>query len=154
MKGENLAHLYSINILVHLTGLRLPRGRGLGEVKSLYSQSYGFSSTQVWIWELDYKEIWLPKNWCFWTVLLEKTLESPLDCKEVQPVHSKDQSCERPALSLGGQATAWECSPGRSLCLTKSSACGRLWQFVKKLASNSTFRKRRSWHLVPSLHGK
>ena len=44
------------------------------------------------MWELDYKESWAPKNWCFWTVVLEKTLESPLDCKEIQPVHPKDQS--------------------------------------------------------------
>ena len=44
------------------------------------SQSYGFSSSHVWIWELDHKEGWAPKNWCFWTVVLEKTLESPLDC--------------------------------------------------------------------------
>ena len=51
------------------------------------SQSYGFSSSQVWMWELDYNESWVPKNWCFWTVVLEKTLESPLDCKEIQPVH-------------------------------------------------------------------
>ena len=53
------------------------------------SQSYGFSSSHVWMWELDYKESWVPKNWGFWTVVLEKTLESPLDCKEIQPVHPK-----------------------------------------------------------------
>jgi len=53
------------------------------------SQSHGFSSSRVWMWELDYKESWAPKNWCFWTVVLEKTLESPLDCKELQPVHPK-----------------------------------------------------------------
>ena len=53
------------------------------------SQSYGFFSNHVWIWELDYKESWAPKNWCFWTVVLEKTLESPLDCKEIQPVRPK-----------------------------------------------------------------
>ena len=53
------------------------------------SQSYGFSSSHVWMWELDYKESWAPKNWCFWTVVLKKTLESPLDCKEIQPVHPK-----------------------------------------------------------------
>ena len=53
----------------------------------------GFSSSHVWIWELDYKESWGPKNLCFWTVVLEKTLRSPLDCKEIQPVHPKgDQS--------------------------------------------------------------
>ena len=57
------------------------------------SQSYGFSSSHIWMWELDYKESWEPKNWCFWTVVLEKTLESPLDCKEIQPAHPKgDQS--------------------------------------------------------------
>ena len=57
------------------------------------SQGYGFSSSHVQMWELDYKESWVPKNWCFWTVVLEKTLESPLDCKEIQRVHSKgDQS--------------------------------------------------------------
>ena len=49
----------------------------------------GFSSSHVWMWELDYKESWAPKNWCFWTVVLEKALESPLDCKEIQPVHPK-----------------------------------------------------------------
>ena len=53
-----------------------------------------FSSGHVWMLELDCEESWAPKNWCFWTVVLEKTLESPLDCKEIQPVHSKgDQSC-------------------------------------------------------------
>ena len=49
------------------------------------SQGYGFSSSQVWMYELDYKESWPPKNWCFWTMVL-KTFESPLDCKEIQPV--------------------------------------------------------------------
>ena len=53
------------------------------------SQSYGFSSSHVWMWELDYKERWVLKNWCFWTVVLEKTLESPLDCKEIKPVNPK-----------------------------------------------------------------
>ena len=57
--------------------------------KGLSSQSYGFSSSHVWMRELDYKESWAPKNWCFWTVVMEKTLESPLDCKEMQPVHPK-----------------------------------------------------------------
>ena len=57
------------------------------------SQGYGFSSGHVWMWELDCEESWVPKNWCFWTVVLEKTLGSPLDCKEIQPVHPKgDQS--------------------------------------------------------------
>ena len=53
------------------------------------SQSYVFSGSHVWMWEVEHKESWLLKNWCFWTVMLEKTLESPLDCKEIQQVHSK-----------------------------------------------------------------
>ena len=53
------------------------------------SQSYDFSSSHVWMCELDYKDSWVIKNWCLWTVVLEKTRESPLDCKEIQPVHHK-----------------------------------------------------------------
>ena len=61
--------------------------------KGLSSQSYSFSSSHVWIWDLGYKESWAPKNWRFWTVVLEKILENSLDCKEIQPVHPKgDQS--------------------------------------------------------------
>ena len=56
--------------------------------KSIY-QSYGFSISHIWMWELDYKENWAPKYWCFWTVVLEKTLESPLDCREIKPVNPK-----------------------------------------------------------------
>ena len=55
--------------------------------------SQGFSSSHIWMWELDYKESWVMKNWCFWTVVFEKTLESLLECKEIQPVHTKDQPC-------------------------------------------------------------
>ena len=57
--------------------------------KGLYSQSYGFSSSYVWIWELDHKEGWVPKNWCFLSVVLKRTLESPLDSKEIKPVNPK-----------------------------------------------------------------
>ena len=57
--------------------------------KCLYNQSYGFPSSHVWIWQSDYKETWALRNWCFCTVVLKKTLESPLDCKEMQPVHPK-----------------------------------------------------------------
>ena len=57
--------------------------------KGWYSQSYGFSSSHIWMWELDHKENWVLEVWCFWTVVLEKTLESPLDCKEMKPVNPK-----------------------------------------------------------------
>ena len=58
--------------------------------KGVSSQSYDFSSSHVWMWELDYKESWEPKNWYFWTMVLEKTLKSPLDCKEIKPVNTKE----------------------------------------------------------------
>ena len=57
--------------------------------KSLSSQSYGFSSSHIWMWQLEYKESWAQKNWCFWTMVLEKTLENPLDCTVIHEVHSK-----------------------------------------------------------------
>ena len=57
--------------------------------KGQSSQNYGFSSSRVWMRELDYKESWVPRNWCFWTVVLEETLESPLECKEIQLVHPR-----------------------------------------------------------------
>jgi len=61
--------------------------------KGLSSQNYGFPSSCVWIWELDHKESWMLKNWCFWTVVLEKTLKSPLDCQEMKPVNPKGNQC-------------------------------------------------------------
>ena len=82
------------------SGLPLPsprqhikKQRHYFDTKDPSCQSFGFSCSHVWMWELDHKEGWVPKNWCFWTVVLEKTLESPLDCKEIKPVHRKgDQS--------------------------------------------------------------
>ena len=96
--------------------------------KCLSSQSYGLSSSHVWMWELDHKESWAPKNWCFWTVVLEKTLENPLDYKEIQPVNPKksqswifigrtDAEAEAPVL-WPPDAKNW--SLGRNLILGKS----------------------------------
>ena len=68
--------------------------------KGLYSQSYGFSSSHVWMWELNYKESWAPKNWCLWTVVLGKTPESPLDSKEIQPEISPEYSLEELMLKV------------------------------------------------------
>ena len=67
--------------------------------KGPYSQSYGFSSSHVWMWELDHEEGWVPKNWCFWIVVLEKTLKSPLHWKEIKPVNPKEIN---PEYSLEG----------------------------------------------------
>ena len=86
--------------------------------KGISSQSYGFSSSHVWMWELDYKESWALKNCCFWTVVLEKTLESPLDSKEIQPAHPKgnqslmfiwrtDTEAETPILWTPDWRTHW-----------------------------------------------
>ena len=77
-----MTNLYSILKSRHYFANKVPSGQG-----------YGFSSSHVWMWELDYKEGWVLKNWCFWTVVLEKILKSPLDCIEILPIHPKgDQS--------------------------------------------------------------
>ena len=81
------------NAFISHFGKAREKGSDLAEVPHLCqnpsSQNYGFSSSHVWMWELDHKEGWAPKNWCFQTVVLEKTLESPLDSKEIKPVNPK-----------------------------------------------------------------
>ena len=84
--------LTNLNRILKSRGITLP-------IKGPSSQSYGFSSSHVWMWELDYKESWALKNWCFWTVVLEKTLESPLDCKGINQYILKEIS---PEYSLEG----------------------------------------------------
>ena len=69
------------------------------------SQSYDFSSSHAWMWELDHKEGWALKNWCFWTVVLEKTLETPLDCKEIKPVNPKEIN-----LNIHWKDWCWSCN--------------------------------------------
>ena len=86
-KQGKLYHWYTLTMkFIHAVGdLKASTGP--------FGQGYGFSSGHVWMGESDCEESWVPKNWCFWTMVLEKTLESPLDCKEIQPVHPKgDQS--------------------------------------------------------------
>ena len=72
-----------------MTNLDIQKQRHYFANKGPSSQGYGFSCGHVWMWELNCEEGWAPKNWCFWTVVLEKTLESPLDCKKIQPVNPK-----------------------------------------------------------------
>ena len=82
---ENKRHsLLGRKVMANLDSLLKSRDN-----KGPSSQGYGFSSSHVWMWELDSKESWVQKNWCFWTVVLEQTLESHLDCKDIQPVHPK-----------------------------------------------------------------
>ena len=105
------------------------------------SQSYDFSSSHVWVWELDHKESWALKNWCFWTVVLEKTLESPLDCKEIQPVHPKGNS---PKYSLEGL-----------MLKLKLQYFGHLMQGTEKTLMMGKIEgvRTRGWQRMRQLHG-
>ena len=85
----HIFEISSLSVASFVIRQRIEKQRHYFADKGLYSQSHGFSSSHVWMWELDHKEGWALKNWCFWTLVLEKTLESSLDCKEIQPVHSK-----------------------------------------------------------------
>ena len=122
--------------------------RSLNIFRCLYKgpsrQGYGFSSGHVWMWELDCEESWA-QNWCFWTVMLEKTLESPLDCKEIQPVHSKgdqswvffgrtDAKAETPIL--------WP-SHANSWLIGKDADAGRVWGQEEK---GTTEDEMAGWH--------
>ena len=98
------------------------------------SQNYGFSSGHVWMWELDCEESWELKNGCFWTVVLEKTLESPLDCKEIQPVHSEG---DQPWDFFGGNDAETETpvlwpSHAKSWLIGKDSDARRDWRQEEK----------------------
>ena len=108
------------------------------------SQGYGFASGHVWMWKLDYKETWVPKNWCYLTVVLEKTLESPLDCKEIKPVNPNGN---HPGYSLEGL-----------MLKLKLQYFGHLmWRtdsFAKTLMLGKTEgRRRRGWQRIRCLDG-
>ena len=113
--------------------------------KGLSSQGYGFSSSHVWIWELDCEESWVGKNWCFWTVVLEKTLESPLDCKEIQPAHSKgDQSGDFFGRNDAKAETPILWPPhAKSWLIGKDSDAGRDWWQEEK---GMTEDEMAGWH--------
>ena len=108
------------------------------------SQSYGFSSSHIWMWELDYKESWVPKNWCFWTVLL-KTLESPLDCKEIKPVNPKGNQSWIFIIRTGAEAETpvlWP--PGGKNCpFGKDSNAGKDWKQEEKVMTEDEMV---GWH--------
>ena len=103
--------------------------------KSPSNQSYGFSSSHVWMWQLDHKESWALKNWYFWTVVLEKTLESPLDCKEIKPVNPK-----------GNQSWIFT---GRTDAKAEAPILGHLMQRTDSLEKTRLIRKdpdaRKDW---------
>ena len=109
------------------------------------SQASGFSSGHVWMWELDCEESWTLKNWCFWTVVLEKTLESPLDCKEIQPVHPEgDQSWVFIGRTDAEAETPILWSPdAKSWLIGKDCDAGRDWGREEK---GMTEDKMDGWH--------
>ena len=109
------------------------------------NQSYGFSSSHVRMWELDYKESWVPKNWCFWTVVLEKTLESPLDFKEIQPVNPKgNQSWLFIGRTDAEAETLIIWSPNAKSWLTgKDPDAGKDWRWEEK---GMTEDEMAGWH--------
>ena len=111
------------------------------------SQGYGFSSSHVWMWEkaVDCEESWMPKSWCFWTVVLEKTHESPLDCKKVQPVHSKgDQSSMFFGRNNAKAETPVLWPPyAKSWLIGKDSDVGRDWGQEEK---GTTEDEMAGWH--------
>ena len=95
--------------------------------KGPYSQSYGFSS-YGWMWELDHQESWVPKNWCFWTVVLEMTLESPLDCKEIQPVHPKGNQSWIGKTDVEAETLVFWPPDAKSWLLGKDPDAGKDWR--------------------------
>ena len=102
--------------------------------KGPYCPSYGFSNSHLWVWELDHKESWAPKNGCFWTVVLEKTLESPLDRKEVKPVHPKGNQSWIFTGRTGAEAEAPILLPpdGKNGLIRKDPDSGKEWRQEEK----------------------
>ena len=109
------------------------------------SQSYAFSSSHVWMWELNYKESWVLKNWCFWTMVLKKTLESPLDCKEIQPVHPKgNQSWVFIGRTDAEAETPILCPPDvKNQLIGKDPDAGKDWRWEEK---GTTEDEMVGWH--------
>ena len=122
------------------------------ENKDLSSQGFGFSSGHVWMWELDYKESWVSKNWCSWTVVLEKTLESPLDSKEIQPVHPKgNQSWIFIGRTDAEAETPILCPPNaKSQLIGKDPDAGKDWRQEEK---GTTEYEMVGWHHRLNGHG-
>ena len=117
--------------------------------KDLSSQSYGFSNSRVWMWELDHKESWVPKNWCFRIVLLEKTLESPLGCKEVKPVNPKG---DQPWIFIGRTDAEvpilWP-PDVKSRLIRKDTDAGKVWGQEEVWLTEDEMV---GWHHRPKLH--
>ena len=108
-----------------------------------YSQGYGFSSSPVWMWELDHKEGWAPKNWCFLTVVLEKTLKSPLDCKEIKPVDPKGNQSWIFTGRTDAEAPTLQPPNMKSQLIGKDPNAGKDWRQEEKGTSEDDMVR---WH--------
>ena len=107
------------------------------------SQSYGFSSSHVWMWELDHKEGWVPKNWCFCTVVLEKTLESPSDCKEIKPINPKENQPWIYMGKTGAEMLVLWPPDGKNQLIGKYPNAGQDWRQEEK---GTTEDEMVGWH--------
>ena len=115
------------------------------------SQRYSFSSSHVWMWELDYKENWAPKNWCFWIVVLEKTLKSPLHCLEIQPVHPKRNQSQIIIGRINAEAETpilWP-SAVKNWLTGKDTDAGKDWRQEEKVMTDDEMV---GWHHVLDGH--
>ena len=115
--------------------------------KGLYSQSHGFSNSHVWMWELDHKESWAPKNWWFRLMVLEKTLESPLDCKEIQPVHPEGN---QPWIFIGSTVAEAEAlilwpPDAKSWLIRKDPDAGKDWGQEEKAVTEDEMVREHHW---------
>ena len=100
--------------------------------KGLSSQNFSFSSSHEWMWELDHKENWAPKNWCFWTVMWEKTLESPLNCKEIKPAHPKGNQAWIFIRRTDAEAPIFWPPDVKNWLLGNASDAGKDWRHEEK----------------------
>ena len=117
--------------------------------KGLPSQSYGFPTTHVWMWELDHKERWAPKNWCFWTVVLENSWE-PLDCKEIKPVNPKGNYSWIFVGRTGAEAPILWPPDAKNWLLRKDPDAGNDWRQEEK---GTTEDEMVGWHHQLDGHG-
>ena len=118
--------------------------------KRLSSQSYVFSSSHIWMWKLNHKEGWAQKNWCFWTVVLEKTLESHLDCKEIKPINPKENQSWLFIGRTDAEAEAPILWPPdvKGQLIRKAPDAGRDWRQKKRAAGSIGMNLSELWEIV------
>ena len=121
-----------------------------GARKGPQSQSFGFSGSHVWMWEMDHKESWALKNWCFWIVVLEKTLERPLDCKEIQPVHRKGDQSFTGRTDVEAETPIFWPPDGNNWLIWKDADAGKDWRQEEQ---GMTEEEMVGWHHHLDGHG-